>query len=116
MRPAGRDLRAAEGRVLEANERALIKTGEYNLVPPGYVGLVCTRSGLAMQGIIVLNAPGIVDEDYRGEVGVILMNVGRDRYHVIKGERIAQLVLVECLPWEVEGERGDGGFGSTGRL
>lgn len=116
MKPAGKDLRANFNYRLAPGEWKLVGTSEYNLVPEGHVGLVCSRSGLALRGVIVLNAPGIVDEDYRGEIKVILMNVGKDTYLVEEGERIAQLVITPCIPWDLAGERGEGGFGSTGRI
>jgi dUTP pyrophosphatase len=128
---AGYDLRAAVAGelVLRPGERALVPTGLVLEIPPGYEGQVRPRSGLALRhGIGVLNAPGTIDSDYRGEVGVILVNLGElgeAPFVVRRGDRIAQLVFarVEPVIWEEEtGETGDlgesdrgaGGFGSTG--
>ncbi len=104
-------------------ERLLVKTGLAVAVPPGYEVQVRSRSGLALKhGIMVLNSPGTVDADYRGEVGVILMNLGKEKFGFRKGERIAQMgvyPVVLCPIQEVEvlddTARGAGGFGSTGR-
>jgi len=121
---AGCDLRAAiDGEVvLRPGERLLVPTGIVIEIPPGWEGQVRPRSGLALRhGIGVLNAPGTIDSDYRGEVGVILINLGEAPFALQRGDRIAQLVLhrVEGIEWEeVESlgasARGDGGFGSTG--
>lgn len=119
----GYDLVASHDAVLLFGDRVLVPTGITVSIPPGYVGMVCPRSGLALKhGITVLNAPGIIDSDYRGEVGVILINLGVTRYQVKAGDRIAQLVIMPCPNmWLVhaeidsETERGTGGFGSTGR-
>lgn len=103
--------------------RALIATGFAWQIPPGFVGLICPRSGLARNaGVTVLNAPGVIDPDYRGEVGVILVNHGDVPYTVSHGDRIAQMLLVPavggCCVTEVpllgETKRAAGGFGSTG--
>jgi dUTP pyrophosphatase len=121
---AGFDLRAAvDGEVvLRPDERRLVPTGLVLEIPPGWEGQVRPRSGLALRhGIGVVNAPGTIDSDYRGEVGVILINLGADPYILKRGDRIAQLVIsrVETVEWEEadsleESGRGDGGFGSTG--
>jgi dUTP pyrophosphatase len=121
---AGVDLRAhIEGVVvLQPQERKLVKTGLFLEIPVGYEGQVRPRSGLALKnGITVLNTPGTIDADYRGEVGVILINLSNETFTVENGERIAQLIFnkVEQANWiEVkaltETERGAGGFGSTG--
>jgi dUTP pyrophosphatase len=121
---AGVDLRAAvpEDLILQPGERALVPTGLALAIPPGWEGQVRPRSGLAIRhGLGVLNAPGTIDSDYRGEVGVVLVNHGDAPFTVRRGDRIAQLVLarVEPIEWEesedlVESERGPGGFGSTG--
>ncbi|WP_397444892.1 dUTP diphosphatase [Polaribacter sp. R77954] len=121
---AGMDLRANlnEPVVLKPLERAIIKTGLYIALPVGFEAQVRPRSGLAAKkGITVLNSPGTVDADYRGEIGVILVNLSNDNFVVNDGERIAQLVIAkhERINWnEVEvlneTERGSGGFGSTG--
>jgi dUTP pyrophosphatase len=121
---AGHDLRAAvdEEVVLRPGERALIPTGLVLEIPPGWEGQVRPRSGLALRhGIGILNSPGTIDSDYRGEVGVILINLGDTPFPVRRGDRIAQLVFarVEPVEWEeaetlVATGRGEGGFGSTG--
>lgn len=121
---AGLDVRAdnAAPVVLPPLGRALIPTGLYLEIPAGYEVQVRPRSGLAAKrGVTVLNAPGTIDADYRGEVCVILVNLGEEPFVVERGERIAQLVLArhEVIEWEESGElaaseRGAGGFGSTG--
>lgn len=118
---AGADVRSTEYVVVPAHGRALVKTGLKVAIPEGYEIMVRPRSGLALKkGITVLNTPGCVDADYRGEIGVILFNTTDDDFEVQYGDRIAQLVLnkVEQINWvEVEEldktERGDSGFGST---
>ena len=122
---AGMDLRAelAEPVRLEPGARALIPTGLHLQIPRGYEGQVRPRSGLALkQGLTVLNSPGTVDSDYRGDVGVILVNLSSQTQTVEPGDRIAQLLVapvVQARLREVtelaESERGAGGFGSTGR-
>ncbi|WP_228236691.1 dUTP diphosphatase [Allomuricauda sp. M10] len=121
---AGMDLRANlnEPIVLKPLERAIVPTGIFMELPIGFEAQVRPRSGLAAKkGITVLNAPGTIDADYRGEVGVILANISSEDYVVENGERIAQLVIAkhERATWvEVETlsdtARGEGGFGSTG--
>ena len=121
---AGLDVRAnnSEPIVLEPLGRAMVPTGLYLEIPAGYEVQVRPRSGLAAKkGVTVLNAPGTIDADYRGEVCVILVNLSSEPFTIEKGERVAQLVLarVEQLEWEeaeslAESERGAGGFGSTG--
>jgi dUTP pyrophosphatase len=121
---AGLDIRAnlTETVVLKPLERALIKTGIFLEIPVGFEAQVRPRSGLAYKnGITVLNSPGTIDADYRGEVGVILINLSNENFVINNGERIAQLVFakVEQAEWlEVEilsdTHRGEGGFGSTG--
>lgn len=121
---AGFDLRAAveSDLVLRPGERLLVPTGIVLEIPPGWEGQVRPRSGLALrQGLSIVNAPGTIDSDYRGEVGVILINLGDAPCGLKRGDRIAQLVIsrVEPIEWEeaetLEGSgRGDGGFGSTG--
>ncbi len=121
---AGMDLRAnLEAPVLlQPLERAIIPTGLYIALEPGYEAQVRPRSGLAAKkGITVLNAPGTVDADYRGDIGVILVNLSSEAFEVCDGDRIAQLVIAkhERADWvEVEvlseTDRGQGGFGSTG--
>ena len=121
---AGMDLRASiqEPISLKPLERALVKTGLFIELPLGYEAQVRPRSGLALKkGITVLNSPGTVDADYRGEMGIILVNLSSETFVIENGERIAQLVIAkhERAEWnEVaalsETERGAGGFGSTG--
>ena len=121
---AGMDLRAhIDGAVtLKPMERRLFPTGLYLAIPPGYEGQVRPRSGLALRhGITVLNTPGTIDADYRGEVAVILVNLSDEPFTVNDGDRIAQLVVArhEVVEWQpVEQidntERGAGGYGHTG--
>lgn len=121
---AGMDVRAANEQPIKIDplQRAIVPTGLFLEIPAGYEVQVRPRSGLAAKkGITVLNAPGTIDADYRGEVCVILVNLSSEPFVVEKGERIAQLVLSrhECTEWDEcrslsESERGDGGFGSTG--
>lgn len=121
---AGMDLRAnlENPVVLKPFQRALIPTGLFMALPEGYEAQVRPRSGLALKhGITVLNTPGTIDADYRGEIGVILINLGQEDFVVNDGERIAQMVVakyeqVELLAVEVldETERGAGGFGHSG--
>ena len=121
---AGMDLRAniEEAITLKPLERAIVKTGLFIALPQGYEAQVRPRSGLAAKkGITVLNAPGTVDADYRGEIGVILVNLSNDNFVINDGERVAQLVIAkhETVFWEEvevldETKRGSGGFGSTG--
>ncbi len=120
---AGMDLRADEPVELAPGERALVPTGIAVAIPPGYEGQVRPRSGLALRhGLGMVNAPGTIDSDYRGEVGVILVNWGRETVRLARGERIAQLVVAPVTRaalfevTELPGtDRGGGGFGSTGR-
>ncbi|WP_432222599.1 dUTP diphosphatase [Flavobacterium sp. TMP13] len=121
---AGMDLRAnlTEKVTLEPMGRAIVKTGLFLELPIGYEAQVRPRSGLAAKsGITVLNAPGTIDADYRGEVGVILINLSNEVFTIENGERIAQLIIAkhERAEWNqvkvlTETDRGDGGFGSTG--
>ena len=121
---AGMDLRAnlSEARVLKPLERSIVGTGLFIELPIGYEAQVRPRSGLAAKkGITVLNTPGTIDADYRGEIGVILVNLSNEDFVIENGERIAQLVISkhERAEWvEVnelsETSRGAGGFGSTG--
>lgn len=121
---AGFDLRANLEKpvTLKAGDRMLIGTGLFIALKPGYEAQVRPRSGLALKkGITVLNAPGTVDADYRGEVGVILYNASKEDFVIEPGERIAQMVIAkyEQISWEQvevldETERGDGGYGHTG--
>ena len=121
---AGMDLRAnlSESRTLKPLERSVVGTGLFIELPIGFEAQVRPRSGLAAKkGISVLNAPGTIDADYRGEIGVILVNLSNENFTIQNGERIAQLVIGkhERAEWiEVEElsetSRGEGGFGSTG--
>lgn len=120
---AGMDLLAARDMVIPPGGRALVPTGLAIALPEGFEMQVRPRSGLALKhGVTVLNAPGTVDSDYRGEVGVILLNTGAEPFVIARGERIAQAVFapVTQAVWEEvvvlpETQRGAGGFGSTGR-
>jgi dUTP pyrophosphatase len=121
---AGMDLRAdtSEAIVLQPLERAIIKTGLFIALPAGYEAQIRPRSGLAAKfGISVLNAPGTIDADYRGEIGVILINLSKDNFTINNGDRIAQMIIAGYAhtKWEEvnvldETKRGKGGFGSTG--
>lgn len=122
---AGMDLRAdlSESVTLKPLERQLVPTGLYIELPAGYEAQVRPRSGLAAKhGISIVNSPGTIDADYRGEIKVILVNLSTEDFVIAPGERIAQMVVArhERVEWEeVEvleaSERGEGGFGSTGR-
>jgi len=121
---AGMDLRASltESRILKPLERTIVGTGLFIELPVGIEAQVRPRSGLAAKkGITVLNAPGTIDADYRGEIGVILVNLSNEDFTINNGERIAQLVIAkhERAEWDQvevlsETSRGEGGFGSTG--
>lgn len=118
------DLFAAvrEPKILAPGERTLIPTGLSIALPQDTEAQIRSRSGLALKnGVVVLNAPGTIDADYRGEIGVILINLGQDPFTVERGQRIAQMVFsrYETVKWEVvkdlpETQRSSGGFGSTG--
>ena len=122
---AGMDLRAniTEPIVLKPLQRCLVPTGLSIALPEGYEAQVRPRSGLALKkGITVLNSPGTIDADYRGEIGVILVNLSDTDFVIEDGERIAQMVVAryEQVEWEAvetlsETERGEGGFGHSGR-
>ena len=122
---AGIDLRAAIERpvTLSPGERRLVPTGWVLEIPGGWEGQVRPRSGLAMKfGLTVANAPGTIDSDYRGEVGVLLFNLGSEDVVIERGDRVAQLVIAPVVTVEIEvvGElsetaRGSGGFGSSGQ-
>lgn len=119
---AGSDLCAIEECYILPGACRLVKTGLKMAIPQGCAGMVCSRSGLALKKqVFVLNAPGIVDSDYRGDVGVILYNAGTDPFDINVGDRVAQLLIVKVEPVYYESvvgiddtERGAGGFGSTG--
>ena len=119
---AGCDVHARSSAVIEPGKWAIVPTGLKVAIPDGYEIQIRPRSGLAMaKGVTVLNSPGTIDSDYRGFIGVMLINHGVEYFMVEKGDRIAQLVLcpVEQIQWEVvdtldDTDRGSGGFGSTG--
>jgi dUTP pyrophosphatase len=121
---AGLDVRSAENVTIAPGSSQLIKTGLFIEIPYGYEIQVRPRSGLALKhGITVLNSPGTIDSDYRGEIGVILINHGQSAFEIKSGDRIAQLVMakVEHIAWQAVGgfesgtKRGNKGFGSTGK-
>jgi dUTP pyrophosphatase len=122
---AGADLRAAvlEPLLIAPGERAAVPTGLIVEIPAGWEGQVRPRSGLAIKfGLTVVNAPGTIDSDYRGELKVLLINLGRETVGIARGDRVAQLVVApapQAVFDEIERvdstERGSGGFGSTGR-
>lgn len=122
---AGMDIRANldEDIVLEPMKRALVKTGLFVEIPVGYEAQIRPRSGLAIKkGITVLNSPGTIDADYRGEVCIILINLSEESFVIKDGERICQMVIArhEKAEWTeveelIQTERGEGGFGHTGR-
>lgn len=121
---AGMDLRANidESITLNSMERCIIPTGLYMALPPGYEAQVRPRSGLALKhGITVLNSPGTIDADYRGEIGVLLVNLSNEPFVITEGERIAQMVIARHEQGQFEEvdqldqtERGEGGYGHTG--
>ena len=121
---AGMDLRAnlEKDITLKPLERTLVKTGLFMELPKGYEAQVRPRSGLAYKkGVTVLNSPGTIDADYRGEIGVILINLSGEEFIIEDGERVAQMVIAkhEQVDWQqavelIETQRGAGGFGSTG--
>lgn len=119
---AGMDIMSAETLTLPANSTRLVRAGFQMELPNGYEGQIRARSGLARRGIIVANAPGTVDSDYRGEVGVILHNLTADPYEIRRGDRIAQLVIAAVPRVQLQQtdtltdtKRGADGYGSTGR-
>ena len=122
---AGMDIQAyiSEPITIKPLERVLVKTGLFIELPQGYEAQIRPRSGLALKkGITVLNTPGTIDADYRGEIGVILINFSQENFVVENGERIAQMVIArdETIDWKPVTslsitERGEGGFGSTGK-
>lgn len=121
---AGMDIRAAlqESMVLESGERELIPTGLQMAIPQGYEAQIRPRSGLAYRnGVTMLNTPGTIDADYRGEVKVLAVNLGNESFEISHGDRIAQMVIAPVTQASIkeveqlsDTERGDGGFGSTG--
>ncbi len=122
---AGMDLRANldKPRILKPGERSLVPTGLYIELPMGHEAQIRPRSGLALKkGITVLNTPGTIDSDYRGEIGIILINLSQDEFIVKDGERICQMIIArhETIEWEECDQlndtiRGSGGFGHTGQ-
>lgn len=120
---SGMDLRASEAAVIKAGKRGIVGTGIYIELPEGCEAQVRPRSGLALKhGVSVLNAPGTIDSDYRGEIRVILINLGEEDFAIEPGDRIAQMVFATVAKAELEivselgyTERAEGGFGSTGR-
>ena len=120
---SGLDLRAAESTVIPAGDRGCVGTGLFLEMPLGCEAQVRPRSGLALKhGVTVLNTPGTIDSDYRGEIKVILINHGREDFKIEPGDRIAQIVFAEVTQVDLERseeledtERSSGGFGSTGR-
>ncbi len=120
---SGADLKSKEDGILKPGERRLVKTGVFIELPAGYEAQVRPRSGLALKhGITMLNSPGTIDSDYRGEIGVIMINHGSGPFVYKKGDRIAQLVISKYSRVEfkntlslTETVRGDGGFGHTGK-
>lgn len=119
---AGMDLRCLEDFSLEPMGRQIVKTGLRVAIPEGFEAQVRPRSGLAARhGITMVNSPGTIDSDYRGEIGVILINLGAERVEFSAGERIGQLIIAPVVraQWQLvetleSSERGEGGFGSTG--
>ena len=119
---AGLDMRSAEDVEIEPGERAAVGTGIYLEIPPGFEGQVRPRSGLALKhGVTLLNSPGTIDSDYRGEIRVIMINLGRVNFSVRRGDRIAQIVFAPCAQADIfetdelgDTTRSSGGFGSTG--
>ncbi len=122
---AGMDIRASlqEPMVIQPGKRALVPTGLFMEIPEGYEAQVRPRSGLAIKhGITVLNSPGTIDADYRGEVNIILINLGDQPFEILHGDRIAQMIISkhEKAEWQLTNElssteRGKGGFGHTGK-
>jgi dUTP pyrophosphatase len=118
----GADLRSNEDTIICAGSQTLVHTGVHMAIPAGYVGLVCPRSGLALKhDITVMNAPGVIDANYRGEVCVILRNMGEQAFEIHEGDRIAQIVFLPYAHMQFEpvneldsSERGEKGFGSSG--
>lgn len=119
---AGIDLQASEDAIIPSGKWSIVPTGLFMEIPTGFMGQVCPRSGLAAKnGVTVLNAPGIIDADYRGEIKVILINHGAIEYSIKKGDRIAQLIFSPAFQGHLslasdlsKTDRGSGGFGSTG--
>ena len=123
LNDAGLDLKSLHNYIIPAGKTVLVETGLRMKIPENCFGAVCSRSGMALkQGIFVLNAPGIVDSGYRGDIGVILHNLSEKDFFVERGDKIAQLVILKYLhPFFLktddlgETERSEGGFGSSGK-
>ena len=125
LHAAGLDISAflPEPIILKPMERVLVPTGLYLEIPVGFEIQIRPRSGLALKhGVTVLNSPGTIDADYRGEIKVLLINLGQAEFEITNGERIAQMILArhELIQWQLteklsDTERGDGGYGSTGK-
>lgn len=119
---AGMDVKSIDDLVIAPGKRALVHTGLVMALPPMYEAQVRPRSGLALKkGVTVLNTPGTIDSGYRGEVGVILINLGEEDFEIKKGDKIAQIVIAPVTVAEIvetdvidDTDRGEGGFGSTG--
>jgi len=118
---AGMDLSSTEDQTIKPMEIKLVPTGLSIELEKGYEAQVRPRSGLALKGITVANSPGTIDSDYRGEVKIILMNLGKEEFKIAKGDRVAQLIIAKVEQATIEEskelnstERGQGGFGSTG--
>jgi len=120
---SGMDLRVIESGIVKKNEIKLIKTGVFLEIPEGFEAQIRPRSGLALKhGITILNTPGTIDSDYRGEICLIVANFGNEDFEYNKGDRIAQIVFAEVIKADLilsdtleETERNDGGFGHSGR-
>jgi dUTP pyrophosphatase len=120
---SGMDLYSAEDFPLQPNRTKLIKTGIKVCIPENFEGQIRPRSGLALKhGITMVNSPGTIDSDYRGEIGIILHNLGTETFKVVKGDRIAQLIIspvahvgISVVDKLSETDRGEGGFGHTGK-
>ena len=120
---SGMDIRASEAAVIKARERGCVPTGIFLEMPEGCEAQIRPRSGLAFKhGVTVLNTPGTIDSDYRGEIKVILINLGKEDFTIAPGDRIAQMVFASVTKAELvradeldDTARSDGGFGSTGR-
>ena len=119
---AGADLYASESIIVPENGVAAVPTGIAIEIPAGYVGYINPRSGMALKGITVMNAPGTIDSGYRGEIKVILVNHTKDHYHINDGDKIAQIVFhkyhevfFEPVDELSNSDRGEGGFGSSGK-
>jgi len=120
---AAADIQSIKSYAIEPGERVLVETDLYFQIPEGYEIQIRSRSGLAWKhGVVVLNAPGTIDSDYRGEIKVILINMGKETYVIEKGDRVAQMVVApvvqarfDLVEFIKDSTRGSGGFGSTGK-